>query len=111
MVSRLRAANLGRSDGSRRRQDSAARADHEFMALDAFLRQRLRSSKAALSTAARPSGARPWLSALFGGLVAWGTAIAGIGVVDLIVRQILLEDLRTNLGRTAAYAASLIDGD
>ncbi|HMD72543.1 MAG TPA: response regulator [Steroidobacteraceae bacterium] len=46
---------------------------------------------------------------MFGGLVAWGTAIAGIGVVDLIVRQILLEDLRTNLGRTAAYAAALID--
>ncbi len=79
------------------------------MALDAFLRQRLRSSKAAPRTAARPSGARPWLSACLGGFVAWGTAIAGIGVVDLIVRQILLEDLRTNLGRTAAYAAALID--
>jgi signal transduction histidine kinase/CheY-like chemotaxis protein len=46
---------------------------------------------------------------MFGGLVAWGTAIAGIGVVDVIVRQILLEDLRTNLGRTAAYTAALID--
>jgi signal transduction histidine kinase/DNA-binding response OmpR family regulator len=55
----------------------------------------------------RPS--RPWLSAVLGGLIAWGTAVAGIGVVDLIVRQILLEDLRTNLGRTAAGTAALMD--
>ncbi len=54
---------------------------------------------------------RPWLSAALGGLIAWGTAIAGIGVVDVIVRGILLEDLRTNLGRLAAVTASLIDGD
>jgi signal transduction histidine kinase/DNA-binding response OmpR family regulator len=51
------------------------------------------------------------MSATLGGLIAWGTAIAGIGVVDVIVRQILLEDLRTNLGRTAAGTAALIDGD
>jgi two-component system sensor histidine kinase/response regulator len=57
------------------------------------------------------SGGRPWLTAAFGGLIAWGTAIAGIGVVDGIVRQILLEDLRTNLGRTAAVTANLIDAD
>ena len=56
-------------------------------------------------------GRRPWLSAAFGGLFAWGTAIAGIGVVDVIVRQILLDDLRTNLGRTAAGTAALIDAD
>jgi hypothetical protein len=79
------------------------------MALDAFLRQRLRSSKATPSPTARVTGARPWLSAVFGGLVAWGTALAGIGVVDLIVREILLEDLRTNLARTAAFTAALID--
>jgi signal transduction histidine kinase/DNA-binding response OmpR family regulator/HPt (histidine-containing phosphotransfer) domain-containing protein len=51
------------------------------------------------------------LSAIAGGLIAWGTAIAGIAVVDVIVRQVLLEDLRTNLARTAAGTAALIDGD
>src|SRR6266478_7841385 len=55
--------------------------------------------------------ARPLLSAVAGGLIAWGTAIAGIAVVDVIVRQALLEDLRTNLARTAARTAALIDGD
>jgi hypothetical protein len=54
-------------------------------------------------------GGRPWLSATLGGAIAWGTAIAGIGVVDALVRQILLEDLRTNLGRTAASTAALIE--
>jgi two-component system sensor histidine kinase/response regulator len=54
---------------------------------------------------------RPLLSAIAGGLIAWGTAIAGIAVVDVIVRQVLLEDLRTNLARTAAGTAALIDGD
>jgi len=57
------------------------------------------------------TGRRPWLSATLGGLIAWGTAIAGIGVVDIVVRQILLESLRTNLGRIAAVTASVIDGD
>jgi len=55
--------------------------------------------------------ARPLLSAVAGGLIAWGTAIAGIAAVDVIVRQALLEDLRTNLARTAAGTAALIDGD
>src|SRR3984957_10641374 len=55
--------------------------------------------------------ARPLLSALAGGLIAWGTAIAGIAVGDVIVRQILLEDLKTYLARTAAGKAALIDGD
>jgi signal transduction histidine kinase/DNA-binding response OmpR family regulator/HPt (histidine-containing phosphotransfer) domain-containing protein len=55
--------------------------------------------------------AHPLLSAIIGGLIAWGTAIAGIAVVDLIVRQILLEDVRTYLARTAAGTAALIDGD
>jgi signal transduction histidine kinase/DNA-binding response OmpR family regulator/HPt (histidine-containing phosphotransfer) domain-containing protein len=55
--------------------------------------------------------ARPLLSAVAGGLIAWGTAIAGIAVVDAIVRQILLEDVRTYLARTAAGTAALIDGD
>jgi signal transduction histidine kinase/DNA-binding response OmpR family regulator/HPt (histidine-containing phosphotransfer) domain-containing protein len=55
--------------------------------------------------------ARPLLSALAGGLIAWGTAIAGIAVVDVIVRQILLEDVKTYLARTAAGTAALIDGD
>ena len=54
---------------------------------------------------------RPLLSAVIGGLIAWGTAIAGIAVVDVIVRQILLEDVRTYLARTAAGTAALIDGD
>jgi two-component system sensor histidine kinase/response regulator len=54
---------------------------------------------------------RPLLSAIAGGLIAWGTAIAGVAVVDLIVRQILLEDVRTYLARTAAGTAALIDGD
>ena len=55
--------------------------------------------------------ARPLLSAIAGGLIAWGTAIAGVAVVDVIVRQILLEDIRTYLARTAAGTAALIDGD
>lgn len=55
--------------------------------------------------------AGPLLSAIAGGLIAWGTAIAGIAVVDVIVRQILLEDVRTYLARTAAGTAALIDGD
>jgi signal transduction histidine kinase/DNA-binding response OmpR family regulator len=59
----------------------------------------------------RGQEARPLLSAIAGGLIAWGTAIAGIAVVDVIVRQVLLEDLRTNLARTAAGTAALIDGD
>src|ERR1700704_964845 len=54
---------------------------------------------------------RPLLSAIAGGLIAWGTAIAGIFVVDVIVRQILLEDVRTYLARTPAGTAALIDGD
>jgi len=54
---------------------------------------------------------RPLLSAIVGGLIAWGTAIAGVAVVDVIVRQILLEDVRTYLARTAAGTAALIDGD
>src|SRR6202049_4341141 len=54
--------------------------------------------------------ARPLLAAIAGGLIAWGTAIAGIAVVDVIVRQVLLEDLRTNLARTAARCAALIRG-
>ncbi len=59
----------------------------------------------------RSEEARPVLSAVAGGLIAWGTAIAGIAVVDVIVRQILLEDVRTYLARTAADTAALIDGD
>src|SRR6266478_6460170 len=59
----------------------------------------------------RGDEARPVLSAIAGGLIAWGTAIAGIAVVDVIVRQILLEDVRTYLARTAADTAALIDGD
>src|SRR5258707_3490519 len=55
--------------------------------------------------------AHPLLSAVAGGLIAWGTAIGGIAVVDVIVRQILLEDVRTYLARTAAGTAALIDGD
>lgn len=51
------------------------------------------------------------MSAIVGGLIAWGTAIAGIAVVDVIVRQILLEDIRTYLARTVAGTAALIDGD
>ena len=54
---------------------------------------------------------RPLLAAVAGGLIAWGTAIAGIAVVDVIVRQILLEEVRTYLARTAAGTAALIDGD
>ncbi len=59
----------------------------------------------------RPEARRPLLSGIVGGLIAWGTAIAGITVVDLIGRQILLEDVRTYLARTAAGTAALIDGD
>src|SRR3984893_12464708 len=59
----------------------------------------------------RGQEARPLLSAVAGGLIAWGTAIAGIAVVDVIVRDILLEDVRAYLARTAAGTAALIDGD
>jgi len=48
---------------------------------------------------------------VLGGLVAWITAIAGIGVVDVIVRQVLAEDLRTYLGHTAELTAAQIDAD
>ena len=58
----------------------------------------------------RPRDRRPLLSATLGGLIAWGTALAGIGVVDVVVRQSLLENLRTNLGRMAAVTAGLMDG-
>jgi diguanylate cyclase (GGDEF)-like protein len=54
---------------------------------------------------------RPLLLAVLGGMIAWGTAMVAIGVVDLFVRQVLLEDLRTNLARTASFTAALIDGD
>jgi signal transduction histidine kinase/DNA-binding response OmpR family regulator len=54
---------------------------------------------------------RPWLIGTLGGLVAWLTAIAGIGVVDVIVRQVLAEDLRTYLGHTAELTAAQIDAD
>ncbi len=69
--------------------------------------------KSCLPGLARRRGheAGPLLSAIAGGLIAWGTAIAGIAVVDVIVRQILLEDIRTYLARTAAGTAALIDGD
>src|SRR5258706_125065 len=48
--------------------------------------------------------AHPLLSAVAGGLIAWGTAIAGLAVVDVIVSQILLEDVRTYLARTGEMA-------
>jgi signal transduction histidine kinase/DNA-binding response OmpR family regulator/HPt (histidine-containing phosphotransfer) domain-containing protein len=54
---------------------------------------------------------RPVLSAIAGAVIAWGSAIAGIAAVDVIVRQILLDDVRTYLARTAAGTAALIDGD
>ncbi len=60
---------------------------------------------------ARGPETRPWRAAIIGGLIAWTTALAGIAVVDVIVRQILLEDVRTYLARTAASTAALIDGD
>jgi len=52
---------------------------------------------------------RPGLNAILGGLVAWITAIAGIGVVDVIVRQLLAEDLRSYLGHTAELTAEQFD--
>jgi signal transduction histidine kinase/CheY-like chemotaxis protein len=66
-----------------------------------------------LSGVGRPGSheTRPLLAAVAGGLIAWGTAIAGIAVVDFIGRQILLEDVRTYLERTASGTAALIDGD
>jgi two-component system, sensor histidine kinase and response regulator len=54
---------------------------------------------------------RPWLSGMLGGLVAWITAIAGIGVVDVIVRQVLAEDLRAYLGHTAELTAAQLDAE
>ena len=74
------------------------------------LRERI---KPYLPRFARRTGheARPLLSAVAGGLIAWGTAIAGIAVVDVIVSRILLEDVKNYLARTAAETAALIDGD
>src|SRR6202171_232237 len=59
----------------------------------------------------RGQEARPLLSAIAGGLIACGTAMPALAVVNVIVRQILLEDVRTYLARTAAGTAALIDGD
>src|SRR6202171_3810676 len=59
----------------------------------------------------RGQEARPLLPAIAGGLIACGTAMPALAVVNVIVRQVLLEDLRTNLARTAAGTAALIDGD
>jgi signal transduction histidine kinase/DNA-binding response OmpR family regulator len=63
------------------------------------------------STVASTIKNRPWLIGTLGGLVAWLTAIAGIGVVDVIVRQVLAEDLRVYLGHTAELTAAQIDAD
>jgi signal transduction histidine kinase/DNA-binding response OmpR family regulator len=54
---------------------------------------------------------RPRIMGLVGAMVAWATAIVGIGVVDLIVRQVLVDDLRAYLGRTATVTAALIDAE
>ena len=55
--------------------------------------------------------ANPVASALLGALLSWGTAVGGIAVVDLIVREILLEVVRNNLLHTVTSTAALIDGD
>jgi len=67
----------------------------------------LRTYSAVISTIKN----RPWLIGTLGGMVAWITAIAGIGVVDVIVRQVLSEDLRAYLGHTAELTAAQIDAD
>ena len=54
---------------------------------------------------------RPWLRGALGALIACGTAIAGILVMDVIVRQIMIEDLRTYLSRTVTVLAAQIDAD
>jgi signal transduction histidine kinase len=54
---------------------------------------------------------RPRIMGLVGAMVAWATAIVGIGVVDLIVREVLVDDLRAYLGRTATVTAALIDAE
>jgi two-component system, sensor histidine kinase and response regulator len=41
--------------------------------------------------------------------MAWGTALAAIGVVALIVRQAMIEDLKTSLLQTVNTTASLIE--
>ncbi|HEV7610456.1 MAG TPA: response regulator [Steroidobacteraceae bacterium] len=86
------------------------RVERCYMTNTTPLWARLKSSFPGLARR-RSHEAGPLLSAIAGGLIAWGTAIAGIAVVDVIVRQILLEDIRTYLARTAAGTAALIDGD
>jgi len=58
-----------------------------------------------------PGRLSPTAAAILHTLVVWGTAVAAIVAVDLIVRQVLLADLRGYLGRTAEIAAAMIDGD
>ena len=58
-----------------------------------------------------PGRLSPGAAAILHTLVVWGTAVAAIVAVDLIVRQVLLADLRGYLGRTAEIAAAMIDGD
>ncbi len=54
---------------------------------------------------------RPWLFGLIGGALAWTTAIIGIGAVDLIVSDTLVEDLRSYLARTVEVTSALIDAE
>jgi signal transduction histidine kinase len=53
----------------------------------------------------------PLAAAVVHTLAVWATSLAAIVAVDLMVRHMLLSDLRGYLGRTAEMAAAMIDGD
>lgn len=52
---------------------------------------------------------RPWITGLLTGVAIAGTAAVSLLVMSVAIRQVLLEDLRTYLRRTAESTAALID--
>ncbi|MEP7380562.1 MAG: ATP-binding protein [Gemmatimonadota bacterium] len=52
---------------------------------------------------------RPWLTGLLTGAAIAGSAAVSLLVMSIAIRQVLLEDLRTYLRRTAESTAALID--
>ena len=54
---------------------------------------------------------RPAVIALMGSFITLIIALSGITMVDLVVRRIVLQDLRNYLTRTVTATADLIDGD
>ena len=66
---------------------------------------------AAIAVRWRDRTRRPWVRGLIEGLGILAAAAVAIGVVRLMIRDTLLANLRSDLGRTAEMAAGFIDGD